>query len=930
MADFEPVIGIVTAMELEAFPFRSMMSDSHERHQSDCYFDCGQLAGHQVVLSWPARTGTTSTALLVKTMLDAFPSVRTLFMVGIAGGVEHPEKGIRFHFGDVVVSSPKSAVFQWDFTRYKEGTLEKTSHAYSPPDKKFGQAVQRVLSNFRLPNKPEKQCFAECIAEICKLEGYERPKGAGEDMGVAPSLPTVRLGTIASGNGVVKDAALRDMLRKMYAPEALLLALEMESAGAADAAQGRAGCMFVRGICDYADEEKHKTWQRYAAATAAAFVQVLLKYVSTVDGTGSHPSPFQSSSAAFSGHQRSWLIRLDTFKDSTSSVQEIARAVGVRGEKFDHTCEPILQSTKVDRLSFECDWDAWRTAVKTTYCQLLQDIAGSGEPNSKVVVTGRAPISLFLYMGIHSQTARFDIANFNYGSGQWEVWSYPPLCKNPTDRTAAVFGPPTFQRVESVGVVVLFMSLNASYSVAPSEFEHLLFPAGRSLMGIVFLRPTSTRMVSPEKFGQIRGEFLSFLDEACNTFPGREGFMIASCLPQPLNFLFGTLVKPQVHGTIALLERVGKEYCTAFTCPGKVESFTKAASLTTSTTGDTSSEIDQPATAYRSVASQQDEKKVVLDVNPAKLTSAQLHAVLDKVLHENPGFVIVRLERGSLIVWLRAAFSYFLGTPCYFALCATRIGADFILNSLLGRGLVLNKSGTTRVPLPLHSLFSFLATDAVFFEAHREENDPPRAILTRSTRELEEFLRLSDNETAGAAQDQCAATSSTRAPGTATDFATTSSSSSRFLSSSQSCTNALHPVTPSTVRSHEHRASGTSSHAYESPSSTSAPLRAPFNRRNDLVVESAPTAPKPVDIVKALPKNDDGFRMVVVELRTDLEATYSAIMSLIDAGKPIQAATKLADWSTTTTSRQRKLDAALRKHGFAYLYTPDESSDSAL
>jgi hypothetical protein len=46
-------------------------------------------------------------------------------------------------------------------------------------------------------------------------------------------------------------------------------------------------CLVIRGICDYSDTHKHKLWQRYAAATAAAYAKELLEVIpeEEVDGT---------------------------------------------------------------------------------------------------------------------------------------------------------------------------------------------------------------------------------------------------------------------------------------------------------------------------------------------------------------------------------------------------------------------------------------------------------------------------------------------------------------------------------------------------------------------------------------------------------------------------------------------------------------------
>ena len=35
-------------------------------------------------------------------------------------------------------------------------------------------------------------------------------------------------------------------------------------------------CLVIRGICDYADSRKEKSWQGYAAAVAAAYAKELL------------------------------------------------------------------------------------------------------------------------------------------------------------------------------------------------------------------------------------------------------------------------------------------------------------------------------------------------------------------------------------------------------------------------------------------------------------------------------------------------------------------------------------------------------------------------------------------------------------------------------------------------------------------------------
>lgn len=85
--------------------------------------------------------------------------------------------------------------------------------------------------------------------------------------------PEIHYGIIASGNTLVKDASTRDKIAESAGSECLCV--EMEAAGLMD----HFPCLVIMGICDYADSHKNDRWQRYAAATAAAYARELLEYV---------------------------------------------------------------------------------------------------------------------------------------------------------------------------------------------------------------------------------------------------------------------------------------------------------------------------------------------------------------------------------------------------------------------------------------------------------------------------------------------------------------------------------------------------------------------------------------------------------------------------------------------------------------------------
>ncbi|KAL4807925.1 hypothetical protein BDV18DRAFT_168144 [Aspergillus unguis] len=84
----------------------------------------------------------------------------------------------------------------------------------------------------------------------------------------ASQAPSIFVGTIGSGDTVMKSGEERDRIASLHN----LLAFEMEGAGVWD----EIPCIVVKGICDYADSHKNKNWQSFAAATAASAMKALL------------------------------------------------------------------------------------------------------------------------------------------------------------------------------------------------------------------------------------------------------------------------------------------------------------------------------------------------------------------------------------------------------------------------------------------------------------------------------------------------------------------------------------------------------------------------------------------------------------------------------------------------------------------------------
>ena len=85
------------------------------------------------------------------------------------------------------------------------------------------------------------------------------------------SNPQFHYGIIASGNQVMKHGQTRDEIAQSLGA----LCFEMEAGGL----MNHVPCLVVRGICDYSDSHKNKTWQGFAAMAAAAYTYQLLRRI---------------------------------------------------------------------------------------------------------------------------------------------------------------------------------------------------------------------------------------------------------------------------------------------------------------------------------------------------------------------------------------------------------------------------------------------------------------------------------------------------------------------------------------------------------------------------------------------------------------------------------------------------------------------------
>ncbi|KAL6807249.1 purine and uridine phosphorylase [Trichoderma sp. SZMC 28013] len=277
-------------------------------------YTLGSISSHNIVIAClpKGKTGTNSAATVAAWMVGTFPSIKVGLMVGIGGGV--PPK---VRLGDVVVSAPIGqfpGVVQWDFGKAKDGSrFERTGSLNNPPTPlltaltrletehdlngskipeyldQLREKWPRLASKYLRSDHHEDLLFKSDYQHVSENTNYENSSGLEDSaeeencefcdrsqiIKRKPRDIRVHYGLIASGNQVIKDAALRNKLNKDLGSN--VLCIEMEAAGL----MNNFPCIVIRGICDYADSHKNNAWQEHAAATAAAFAKELLGYIQT-------------------------------------------------------------------------------------------------------------------------------------------------------------------------------------------------------------------------------------------------------------------------------------------------------------------------------------------------------------------------------------------------------------------------------------------------------------------------------------------------------------------------------------------------------------------------------------------------------------------------------------------------------------------------
>lgn len=234
---------------------------------------------HRVIVAGVSGPGLVQAANVIASLARRFPGLKRVVLIGIAGGqpnLTFVDKDVRL--GDIVISE---SVVQHDHVKRERGRItEWRGTSIAPPDSELlARARELVARSFLDQTKavgsapPWDRYIELAKANLPKLKlkrGRDPMRGKRNysDRRSGRSVkPKIHIGTIASGNMLLRDALYRDHLNKKLG----VICYEMEGAGVAIAAhQFRMTYIIVRGVTDYADGTKADDWHGFAAINAAA------------------------------------------------------------------------------------------------------------------------------------------------------------------------------------------------------------------------------------------------------------------------------------------------------------------------------------------------------------------------------------------------------------------------------------------------------------------------------------------------------------------------------------------------------------------------------------------------------------------------------------------------------------------------------------
>ncbi len=424
-----------------------------------------------------------------------------VLMVGIAGGV--PGK---VALGDVVIS---------DFVYYYE------------PAKRTPRGEQRRPQQFLSDRLLYGRALAYEAGEWRSDIVIARPGAAQADV----PFPRAYFGAIGSGEKVIADAkALSQLLKECHR----LLAVAMEGAGVARAAAQQPHpppFIEVRGICDYANEQKNDDWQPFAAEAAAAFTIGLLR---------SRPLPPLGTNKRHVQEKGSFLILC------VQSLRHIAahELLGVLEKDSSSRSVEIVSLDFTDLVTNGIFTDPQGAAQRLTCPQGSLYAALARRGVAEFAFHGLVHIPIAFLVG-HLVTDRQPVRLFDFhpGSGL-ETWAWPGMQGAiPPLEVRGAPERPSWRK----GVAVVRISI--SYTITAAQ-THTVFPRAALEVDLSVPDPERGVVRSEEQVRKYGSTFRRVLDLITQYYPAVRHIHIFYAGPVALAFHLGQQISENIHPAV--------------------------------------------------------------------------------------------------------------------------------------------------------------------------------------------------------------------------------------------------------------------------------------------------------------------------------------------------------------------------------------------
>ncbi|KAJ5614816.1 hypothetical protein N7528_008470 [Penicillium herquei] len=327
-------VAIICALDFEAHAIEYMFDNFWDEQPDDLQYGklpedentyrLGVISNHNVVLTYMPGMGKSFAASVTSSLRLSFPNIRLALVVGICGGVPSSESSSNgtnreIFLGDIVVSDEIvvhdfGRTLPTGFSQKKPQTvpvsnrevrtflhklkgprgynrlIQRSQHhladlqnerpdEYLYPARQFDRLFESAYHHTHRRASNCKACKEKLFCKAAHDATCEVLKCSSKRL-VNRSRSTtegidVHFGRMASGDTVMKSSIDRNQIAK----EANVIAFEMESAGVHD----NLPCIVVKGVCDYADSHKDKSWQKCSAGGAAACAKALLEQWVSVD-----------------------------------------------------------------------------------------------------------------------------------------------------------------------------------------------------------------------------------------------------------------------------------------------------------------------------------------------------------------------------------------------------------------------------------------------------------------------------------------------------------------------------------------------------------------------------------------------------------------------------------------------------------------------